>query len=148
MKATPLSPSFQALKPDDEVSVSLPGSTRKLKIRSIKNHGRGILVSFHDINDPESARLLRGALIGIEAGAVELPEGEFLYSQIIGLSVVTAEGEEVGAVSDIFKTGSNDVYVVKKGEKEYLIPAIRDVIKKIDLADKKIIIEVMKGLLD
>ena len=54
----------------------------------------------------------------------------------------------LGKVEDILRTGSNDVYIVKQGAREYLIPAIADVIKRIDLHEKKIFIEVMEGLLD
>jgi 16S rRNA processing protein RimM len=54
----------------------------------------------------------------------------------------------LGKVEDILATGSNDVYVVKNGKKEYLIPAIADVVKRIDLERKTILIEVMQGLLD
>jgi len=147
MKALPLSSSFKLLKPEDEVLISLPGSAQKLKISSIKEHGRVIIFSFHGVNDPEAAKLLRGAVISGDV-VEELEEGEFRYEQIIGLTVITADGNEIGAVSDIFETGSNDVYVVRKGEKEFLIPAIKDVIKGIDLTNKKIIIQVMPGLLD
>jgi 16S rRNA processing protein RimM len=77
-----------------------------------------------------------------------LEDGEFFYSQIVGLSVVTTEGMTLGMVEDILVTGSNDVYVVKDGKREYLIPAIADVVKKIDLEEKTILIEVMEGLLD
>lgn len=79
---------------------------------------------------------------------MELADGEFLVDDIIGLSVISKDGEDIGMVSEIFGTGSNDIFVVTKGEKEYLIPAIRDVIKKIDIENKKIIIEVMEGLLE
>jgi 16S rRNA processing protein RimM len=84
----------------------------------------------------------------LPAEEVCLEDGEFFYHQIVGLSVVTAEGMTLGKVEDILATGSNDVYVVKNGKKEYLIPAIADVVKRIDLERKTILIEVMQGLLD
>ena len=79
---------------------------------------------------------------------IPLEDGEFFHDQIIGLSVVTIGGMALGKVEDILQTGSNDVYIVKQGAREYLIPAIADVIKRIDLQEKKIVIEVMEGLLD
>ncbi len=54
----------------------------------------------------------------------------------------------LGKVDSIFETGSNDVYIIKNNEREYLIPAIKDVIKKIDLKRNRIIIKVIDGLLD
>jgi 16S rRNA processing protein RimM len=84
----------------------------------------------------------------LPAEEVCLEDGEFFYHQIVGLSVVTTEGRALGKVEDILVTGSNDVYVVKGAGKEYLIPAISDVVKKIDLEGKTILIEAMEGLLD
>jgi len=77
-----------------------------------------------------------------------LPEDVYYYYQIIGLKVFTVDGVYIGGVSDIIETGSNDVYVVRDEEKEYLIPAIRDVIKDIDIGNRRIIISPEAGLLE
>jgi 16S rRNA processing protein RimM len=120
-----------------------------MKIKSLKKLNRFALVSFYGINDPETALKYRGAILS--AGKRLLPalhEEEYFYEQIIGLIVYTTHGTIIGTVSDIFETGSNDVYVVKGSNKEYLIPAIRDVIKEINLDEEKIIIQTIEGLLD
>jgi 16S rRNA processing protein RimM len=62
--------------------------------------------------------------------------------------VITSEGKEIGRVAEIMETGSNDVYVVRGQGKEYLIPAIKDVILSVDLWSGAIIITPMEGLLD
>ena len=62
--------------------------------------------------------------------------------------VITSEGREIGRVAEILETGSNDVYVVRGQGKEYLIPAIKDIISRIDLRSGTIIITPMEGLLD
>lgn len=72
----------------------------------------------------------------------------YYHEQIIGTSVYTTQGELIGIVESILETGSNDVYVVKQDEREYLIPAIKDVIKKVDLKNGRILIETIEGLLD
>ncbi len=77
-----------------------------------------------------------------------LPDNKFYHHQIIGLFVVTPEGEKIGQIAEIIETGSNDVYVVKGPVKEYLIPAIKDVISSIDLSSGTVTITPMKGLLD
>ncbi|MGL6145564.1 MAG: ribosome maturation factor RimM, partial [Macrococcoides caseolyticum] len=74
-----------------------------------------------------------------------LDENEYFYSDIIGCTVFDGE-REIGIVNDIFETGANDVWVVQ-GDKEYLIPYIEDVVKSIDIDNKKIIIEAIEGLL-
>lgn len=77
-----------------------------------------------------------------------LPEGEFYFQDIIGCQVITEENEILGVITDILQPGANDVWVVKgtKG-KEVLIPYIDDVVRKVDVKEKKIIIYLMPGLL-
>jgi 16S rRNA processing protein RimM len=77
-----------------------------------------------------------------------LGENEFFHDQLIGIPVLTTDGEAIGLVDEIFETGSNDVYVVRKDDKEYLLPAIRDVIQEIDLNRRRIVIKTIPGLLD
>ena len=63
----------------------------------------------------------------------QLPEGEYFHFQLLGIKVLTEEGEELGRISDILETGSNDVYVVNGPTGEVLVPALADVIVKVDL---------------
>ncbi|WP_353892129.1 ribosome maturation factor RimM [Proteinivorax hydrogeniformans] len=76
-----------------------------------------------------------------------LPEGKFYVFDLEGCKVYTDAGEYLGVLTSVKQTGSNDVYVVK-GEKEYLIPALKKVVKKVDTSKKQIIITPMEGLLD
>ena len=65
-----------------------------------------------------------------------------------GLDVVTDEGQNLGKLEDIYNTGSNDIYVVKDNlGKQVLLPAIKDVIKKVDLSEKKITVHILNGLI-
>jgi 16S rRNA processing protein RimM len=148
MKALPLSPQFSTLKPKSRVYLDTGEGLRQFTIESIKRLNKYAVISLQDISDPETALGYRGAVVRMDGESPGLKEGEFLYESVIGLSVVTTDGGFIGIVADIFETGSNDVYVVRDGDKERLIPAIRDVIKKIDLDEKKIIIQPMAGLLD
>jgi 16S rRNA processing protein RimM len=104
---------------------------------------------FEGINSREEAAMLRKAVIEVqEKNLPALPENKFYHRQIIGLIVVTPEGKKIGQIAEIIETGSNDVYVVKGQGKEYLIPAIKDVISCIDLSSGTVIIAPMRGLLD
>ena len=82
------------------------------------------------------------------SNAIKLPKDTYFIFDIVGLEVYTNENELLGKVDNIISTGSNDVYVVKnKNKQEILIPAIREVIKDIDLVKKRITINVVDGLI-
>ncbi|MFA5072913.1 MAG: ribosome maturation factor RimM [Nitrospirota bacterium] len=97
---------------------------------------------------PEKAKLFNGWFIKIpREQAVPLPEGRYYWFQLIGMDVFSEAGEKLGTITDIFETGSNDVYVVKRGRKEIYIPAIRDIIKQVDPAQNRMVIHLMDGLM-
>lgn len=82
----------------------------------------------------------------IEIDRVDLPklkEGEYYIEDLIGLDVYTDDGKLLGKLDDIFNTGANDIYQVNN----ILLPAIPDVIKKIDIENQKIIVHIIKGLI-
>ncbi len=149
MTALPLSHKFHQLAPDSVVELVTPGgaSVRK-RIRNIRPVGRGYGISFEDVGTPEQALALRGALIMVPRDSLVMDEGEYWCDDIIGLSVVTTEGGRVGIVTEVISTGGNDVYVVENHGREFLIPAIRDVIVDISIRDGRITIRAMEGMLD
>jgi len=108
-----------------------------------------VILRFEEINTMEEAVTFRGKHLEIPVSERKiLPPGRFYYHEIIGLEVYTSSGLPVGVVNNIFSTGCNDVYVVKGGGREVLIPAVKDVVQEIDLAQKRITIEAIAGLLD
>jgi 16S rRNA processing protein RimM len=117
-------------------------------IESSSLTGDSASISFRGIDSPESAEALRGKNLEIPADSLnKLPPGRYYHHDILGLDVFTTVGAYLGKVTDILNTGGNDVYVVKNGEEEVLIPAVKDVVKNIDLAGKRITIEEIEGLL-
>lgn len=150
LKALPLSDKIYLLKPDSIVFLFTSEGIQKIKkIKSVRKHNKYFIISFHDIIDRETAAKYRGSTVNVKKELLPaLKEGVFFYDQIIGLSVFTTDGDMVGKIEGIFETGSNDVYIVKNNDKEYLIPAIKDVIKKVELGKNRIIIKIMDGLLD
>ncbi len=76
----------------------------------------------------------------------ELEEGEYYSYQLIEMKVETIQGEYLGEIKEIIPTGSNDVYVVRDGTEEILIPAIKDVVKEIDLEKRLVKVELLDGL--
>ncbi len=109
---------------------------------------RVLLLTLEGIDSPEAVEPLRGAEILVpEAEAPPLPADTYYHFQIVGLAVVTTAGAELGAVASIFDTGGSDVYVVRGPRGELLIPAIADVVKEVDLARGRIVVEPIQGLL-
>ncbi len=149
VKALPLSEKILTLLPGSKVCLMSPdGVCRNTEIKSIKRLGRHFVFSFFGIPDIESASGLRGSSVCISRAEIVLEENEFFCDQIIGLPVFTTEGEMLGKVAEILETGGNDVYVVRRHAKEYLLPAIKDVVREIDLDQGRIVVKPLPGLLD
>ncbi|MEA1970769.1 MAG: ribosome maturation factor RimM [Thermodesulfobacteriota bacterium] len=102
---------------------------------------------FIDLEGVESVEAA-GKLIGryVFVPSENLPDGEYYWKDIIGLDIVTEEDLKLGRVTAILPTGSNDVYVCSDGEKEILIPAFDDVVKKIDIEKGIIVVKLPEGL--
>jgi 16S rRNA processing protein RimM len=114
-----------------------------------RRHRGGLILRLKTVTDRDEADAYRNrwVLVPIE-DAVPLEDGEFYLFQIVGLTVVTAEGETLGTVRDVIETGANDVYVVQGGPRgELLIPAAPHVVLDIDLAAKCITVDLPDGLL-
>lgn len=75
-----------------------------------------------------------------------MQEEEYLVKDILGLQVITEDGERLGKVVDVYLLPANDVYVVESGDQEILLPAIEDVIKKVDLEDGSLVVARIEGL--
>ncbi len=76
----------------------------------------------------------------------ELSAGEFFHFQLLGLQARTEEGEELGTLREIIQTGSNDVYRIEKDGRELLLPAISQVIRRVDLSAGVMIVKLLKGM--
>ena len=81
--------------------------------------------------------------------AVKLGPDENFIADLIGLKVVTDEGQDFGTLKEVMKTGANDVYIIEaKDGKEYLFPAIKPCILDVDLGRQTVTVHIMDGLLD
>lgn len=124
------------------------GKLEEKEIISVRAHKRFFLIKVKDIDDRNRAEEYRNVEVYIEKDILEKEEGEYFWYELIGLNVYLISGECIGKIEHILPTGSNDVYVVRGEEKEYLIPAIEDVVKEIDIEAKKMVIEPLEGLLE
>ena len=119
------------------------------EIEEVKYHKDMVLIKFKGIDKVEQAEMLRNSYLTVSRDSVEkLEEGRYYIVDLLGLEVYTDEQILLGTLEDIFNTGSNDIYVVKdKQGKQILLPAIQDVIKQIDIENKKIIVHLLPGLI-
>ena len=118
-------------------------------IKSVSAHAGGFIIGLDNFVDINQVLSMAGSELYLKLCQLPVPdEGEYYWRDIIGLAVYTDQGLELGTVVDIFETGSSDIYVVRGASKEYLIPAIADVITLIDVPGKKMIITPLDGLLD
>lgn len=137
---------FDKLK---KVYVESNKNKKEYEIEEVKYHKDMVLIKFKGIDKIEEAELLRNSYIKINRkDEPELEEGTYYIVDLLGLNVYTDEGILLGKLDDIFNNGSCDIYAVKdeKG-KQILLPAISDVIKEINLEEKKIVVHIIKGLI-
>lgn len=115
--------------------------------RSANASGDQIILQLQGLESESSAKKLLGEVLTVpESEAAELPEGEYFHHQIVGMKVKTEQGEDLGCVSEILETGSNDVYVIFGGSGEILIPALASVIREIRLSDGVMVVSLPDGL--
>ena len=106
-----------------------------------------VILKLQGIDTPDAARVLVGQMLTVPEDAVpQLPDGEYFHFQLLGLRVLTEEGEDLGQVTEILETGSNDVYVVTGPEGEVLIPALAGVIQCIQLERGVMLVGLPEGL--
>ncbi|MBI5789474.1 MAG: 16S rRNA processing protein RimM [Candidatus Schekmanbacteria bacterium] len=123
------------------------GTTQLCELEKVWYHKRRVIVKLAGYDTVDTAGTLAGSELAVKSeDLIRLAPGSYFYFQIIGLDVYTQEARHLGKVEDIFSTGSNDVYVVKDHGKEYLLPAIKDVILQVDLENKRLIINLLEGL--
>ncbi len=126
------------------------GKHSKVILTSQRFHNEGMLLGFEGINTPEEAGKFRNQILSITVSqAPVLPEGEYHHFELLGLEVIDPDGKPLGNLTEILVTGANDVYVVTdENGGELLLPAIPEVIQKIDLEARKMIVKLIPGLVD
>jgi 16S rRNA processing protein RimM len=122
----------------------------KLIIVRRRSHNEGMLLGFEGVSSPEQAGRFRNQIVSIASSeTLGLPEGQYYFHELIDLQVADEDGNNLGRLTEVMETGANDVYVVSDSNgHELLLPAIPDVILKVDLASKIIKVHLLPGLDD
>ena len=150
VRVRPYHPPAPSLTAGSTVFLESGPVVRTVRVLSAAPHGRGLLlVALEDVRDRTAAEALVGSRVLVPAAALPPPEaGEFYYHEVEGFRVETSAGRTLGAIVETFPTGLNDVWVVRDGSIEHLIPVIADVVREIDRPGRRIVIEPLPGLLE
>jgi len=131
-----------------QLFIDFNGELVPVRVKTHRVNKNFDLVKFDGLNHINDVEKYKGCeLLVSSENLSELENNEFYFHEIIGCEVCTADGKLFGVVDDILQTGANDVWVIKRdGEKDVLIPYIDDVVKSIDIENKKVEIELLEGL--
>jgi 16S rRNA processing protein RimM len=140
--------SLTVFSPDRSILVrNLRGHEASYEINWVKPHTGTPLISFKGIENRDQATALIGVELFIHQSELpELDEDTYYWFDLIGLDVYTQSNEFLGRIESIMQTGSNDVYVVKRHEKEVLIPALESVVLEVDLKRNRMQVDLPEGL--
>ena len=126
-----------------------PDGKTKYTVKSAQPHGNVVLMALKGVDSIEQAEALRNKIIYIARKDVELPEDRYFIADLIGCTVRDADTEKVlGTLTDVSETGANDVWHITKDGKEYLVPAIDEIIVSVNVTDGDIVIRPLKGIFD
>ena len=120
-----------------------------IKVKSSRVHGNIVLIKIDGCDTIEAAEKMRGKILYIKRSDAKLPEGRSFVQDIIGCEAIDVDTKQVyGVITDVITGIANDVWTVEKDGKEYLLPAIDDVVIKKELQYEKIYIRPLKGIFD
>lgn len=148
LKIKPFTDDIKEFEDFESIYVQRKNELIEFKIEEVKYVKNMVLLKLQGIDDIDEAEKYRNLYIKVNRNVMpKLPEDSYYIVDLLECEVYTEEGELLGKVDDVFNTGSNDVYVVKDElGKQILLPAIGEVIKNVDISNKKIIVKLMKGL--
>ena len=132
-----------------EISTSdSSGTVLKRRIASIRPNKKFWIIHFEGVNCIDEAQALVGQKVAVNRTFFrKLPAGNYYWFEILGLEVYDEKDAFLGKIDNFFSTGGNDVYVVKNDKrKEFFVPAIKEIVKQVDLKKNKMVIHVVTGL--
>jgi 16S rRNA processing protein RimM len=126
------------------------GEPREFKLTGVTRLNPTTLrINLAGVADANAADALKGAIVMLAVEDVPPPApGEFYYYQAIGCEVFLIDGSTIGKIEEVFSNGAQDIWVVRHGDREILIPVIADVVKAMDFEARRVTIDPIPGLLD
>lgn len=149
LKVKPFTDDIKEFEEFKNIYIQKNGKLIKFKIQKVGYVKQMVLLKLEGIDNIDEAEKYRNLYLKVERDIMPtLPKNSYYIVDLLECEVVTMQGEILGKVDDVFSTGSNDVYVVKNElGKQILLPAIKEVIKEVDISNKKIIVKLMEGLI-
>lgn len=149
VKVVPFTDNINRFEELKSVYIQTKHDLETLQIEDVKYSKNTVLLKFKGIDDINVAEKYRNCYLKIDRkDAVELPEDTYFIVDLLDMDVYTDENLLLGKIIDVYPTGSNDIYVVKNEEgKQILLPAIGQVVQKVDIQNKKMIVHLMDGLI-
>lgn len=148
MKIVPFTDNIERFSDLKTIYIQIGKQLEEFNIEDVKYNKNNVLIKLEGINNINDTEKFKNCYVKINRkDAVKLPKDTYFIVDLIGLEVFTEENLYLGKIIDVFPTGSNDVYVVKDElGKQILLPAISKVIKHVDITNKKMIVNLIKGL--
>lgn len=148
LKVYPLTDNINRFNDLEDIYIEFNEELKNFRIEYIKCMNNLVVMKLKGIDDIDSAKKLQNHYINVHRNnAIKLPENTYFVCDIIDADVYTVEGLYLGKVYDVIQTGSNDVYIVKKQNSEILIPALKIIIKDLNIIEKRIIVDLPEGLI-
>ena len=114
-------------------------------VRSSRVHKTCVLARLEGVDTPEQATLLRKQVVTVDRTGVKLPDGAVFIADLIGCRALDDDGSEFGKITDVLTMPSSDVYVVK-GEKTYMIPAVKAFVREVNVAEGFVRLHLIEGM--
>ncbi len=149
VKVKPFTDDIRRFDRLEKVYIKKQNEKKEYQIEEVKYHKEMVLIKFKGIDNIDAANLLKNSYLIVDREKEEpLEEGRYYIVDMLGIDVYTEEGNLLGKLDDIYNTGSNDIYVVKDElGKQVLLPALKEVIKKVDIENKKMVVHLIPGLI-
>lgn len=149
IKVKPFTDDIEKFKNFKTIYISIKKELKEFEIEHVRFSKNMVFLKLKGIDTIEEAESYKNYYLKIKRNKAEkLEEGSYYIVDILGSKVYTDEKKQLGEVVDVLQTSSNDVYVVKDElGKQILLPAIKDVIKSVDIENKTIIVHLLEGLL-
>jgi 16S rRNA processing protein RimM len=150
LRFRPDNPDSETLEQVKRVFLERDGASREFRLTAMTPLNPATRrITLEGIADVDTAESLKGAVVMLaDEDVPPARPGEFYYYEAIGCEVFLTDGTRLGAIEDIFSNGAQDIWVVRDGAREVLVPVIEDVVKAMDLPARRVTIEPIPGLLD
>jgi len=150
LRFRPDNPDSDILQQVKRVFLERSGETREFRVTGVAPlNATTDRITLEGVADIDAAESLKGAVVMLATEDVPPAKpGEFYYYEAIGCEVFLTDGSRLGAIEEVFSNGAQDIWIVRDGEREVLIPVIENVVKAMDLPGRRVTIEPIPGLLD